>query len=191
MLQATAIRQHPRDYTWPVLLDERDSLGWVMKALREAGNSVMSELAGLEEAVLRERPNEDEMSLKEIACHLRDAEELAVLQITSLIEEPDRPLPTWDIDVFVLERDYRSANVARTLGEYRGLRRETTHLLFSLRRSEWERSARHPYRGEVSLETIARELAQHDLEHLWKARQIKFDLGAKTQVSDEWDTDDW
>jgi len=160
-----------------------------MKALREAGNSIVSELAGLDEGVLCRRPGEDEMCLKEVACHLRDAEELAVLHFTSMIEEPHRRLPTWDIDVFILERDYRNADMRRALGEYRGLRRETTHLLYNLRRSEWEISARHPYRGDVSLETIARELAQHDLEHLWKARQMKFDLGAKTRVSDEWDDD--
>lgn len=173
-----------------MLLDERDSLGWVMKALREAGNSVVSEFAGLDEEVLRRRPAEGEMCLKEIACHLRDAEELAVLQFTSLIEEPARPLPCWDIDVFILERNYREADIRRTLSEYRGLRRETTHLLFGLRRSEWEMTGRHPYRGEVSLQTLARELAQHDLEHLWEARRLKFELGATVRVSDERD-DAW
>jgi hypothetical protein len=41
---------------------------------------------------------------------------------------------------------------------------------------DFERTAVHPYRGEVTLGQIARELAQHDLEHLWQVRRLKFEL---------------
>jgi hypothetical protein len=164
-----------------VQLEERDPLGWVMKALREAGNSVASELAGLDEAALIRRPSEDELCLKEIAAHLRDAEELAVLQITSLIESPKTPVPVWDVDVLPLERDYRSDRMERFLSEFRGLRRETTNLLWSLREYEWRRPGKHPYKGSITLEEIARSLAQHDLEHLWQVRRLKFDLDVRSR----------
>ena len=36
-------------YTCAVQLEERDPLGWVMKALREAGNSVANELLSIDE----------------------------------------------------------------------------------------------------------------------------------------------
>ena len=83
-----------------MLLDqESDSQSWVLKALREAGNSIVSELSGLDEKVLCKRPAEGELSLKEIAAHLRDAEELAALQMTALIESKSKPVPVWDVDV--------------------------------------------------------------------------------------------
>ncbi|MEX0683000.1 MAG: DinB family protein [Dehalococcoidia bacterium] len=157
-------------------LEERDSAGWAMKALREAGGSLFSEFTALDEATLRHRPAEDELCLKEIGAHLRDAEELALLQITSAIEEPKKPLPVWDIDVLPFERDYRSANLRRVLSELRGLRQETTSTLWMLRDHDWRRRVKHPYRGEITIETIARDLAQHDLEHLWQVRRLKFDL---------------
>ncbi len=56
------------------VLQERDPQGWVLKALREAGNTLLSELYGLEDEELRWRPAEGEWSLKETASHLRDAE---------------------------------------------------------------------------------------------------------------------
>jgi hypothetical protein len=170
-------RRRQGAYNGPVLLEERDSLGWVLKALREAGGSLVSEFAGLDDEALRATANEDDWCLKEIAAHVRDAEELAHLQMTSLIEEPQRPLPVWDIDVLPAERDYRSADLSRVLAEFRALRRETTRLLWGVTEAEWQRAARHPYRGEVTLEQLARELAQHDLEHLWQARRLKGALG--------------
>ncbi|HUF52522.1 MAG TPA: DinB family protein [Dehalococcoidia bacterium] len=161
-------------------LEEKDSAGWAMKALREAGGTLLGEFSGIDDATLRHRPAEDELSLKEIAAHLRDAEELALLQLTAAIEQPDRKLPHWDIDVLPFERDYRGMDLRRFLSEWRGLRNETTSMLWMLREWEWRKPLNHPYRGEITIETIARELAQHDLEHLWQVRCLKFDLVGAT-----------
>ena len=166
-----------------MLLEESDSQSWVLKALREAGNSIVSELSGLDEKVLCKRPAEDELSLKEIAAHVRDAEELAALQMTSLVESKQKPVPVWDVDVLPLERDYRSYSLRRLLTEFRNLRRETTYLLWGLDESDWKRPGKHPYKGSITLEEIARGLAQHDLEHLWQVRRIKYDLGVEESTS--------
>ncbi len=158
-----------------------------MKALREAGNSIVSELSGLDEKSLNKRPAEGELCLKEIAAHLRDAEELAALQITALIESKQKPVPVWDVDVLPMERDYRSYSLRKLLSEFRDLRRETTYMLWGLDESDWKRPGKHPYKGSVTLEEIARGLAQHDLEHLWEVRRIKYDLGVGESTSrDSW-----
>jgi len=176
-----------RRYNGEVLLEERDSLGWVLKALREAGGSILMELHGLDERSLRHRPRDDEWCLKEIAAHLRDAEELALLQITSLLEGSAASLPSWDVDVLPAERDYRRADVGDVLSELRRLRRETTELLWGVNAHDWQTAAKHPHRGQVTLEDIARELAQHDLEHLWQIRRLKHEIGARLRVThDEW-----
>lgn len=163
------------------MLDERDpqepvlslSKEWLLKALREAGNSLLSELYGLDEEELRWRPAEGEWSLKEIAAHLRDAEELALAQINAFVSGFPSSLPTWDVDLLPQERDYQSEEIDGLLASFRGMRRETTYLLWGLTEAEWGRAVEHPYRGSVTLEEVARELAQHDLEHLWQARQLK------------------
>lgn len=156
-----------------MLLEERDSLGWVLKALREAGGTLVREFYGLDEDTLCERPNEDDLSLKEIAAHLRDNEDLVFKQITAFVERGAARLPAWDVDILPHERDYRSADIDELLSELRMLRRQTTNLLWGVSGNEWESAADHPYRGKVTLEEISRELAQHDLEHLWQVRRLK------------------
>jgi len=156
-----------------------------MKALREASGQIFSQFHGLSETALRHRPAEDELSLKEIAAHLRDAEELALRQLTAATEEPDKRLPVWDIDVLPFERDYRNANLQGVLSEVRNLRAQTTALLWMLRDWDWRRPVTHPYRGEITIETIARELAQHDLEHLWQVRRLKSSLAEAASDRDD------
>jgi hypothetical protein len=160
----------------------------VLKALREAGNSVLSELHGVDEATLRERPADGDWSLKEIAAHLRDAEALALRQLTAIAEGSRRPLPISDIDSLPAVRDYNAHDLSRLLTEFRELRGQTTGLLWGLSAGEWQRAGKHPYRGEVTAEQVARELAQHDLEHLWQVRRLKFELDAAvhTSLDDDW-----
>ena len=156
-----------------VVMEEPDRQGWVLKALREAGSSLISELYDVDEESLVWRPAEGEWSLKEIAAHLRDAEELALAQFNAFVAGSSSALPAWDVDLLPQERDYQSGEIARVLASFRGLRRETTYLLWALTEADWQRSAEHPYRGPVTLGELARELAQHDLEHLWQVRQLK------------------
>ncbi|HEU4759328.1 MAG TPA: DinB family protein [Dehalococcoidia bacterium] len=162
-----------RDPQEPVLSLPKD---WVLKALREAGNSLLSEFHGLDEEELRWRPAEGDLSLKEIAAHLRDAEELALAQLGAINERADGLLPAWDLDVLPLEQDYRAVDLFAVLAEFRRLRRETAYLLWEISSLEWERAAEHPYRGPVTLGQLARELAEHDLEHLWQVRRLKEQL---------------
>jgi hypothetical protein len=169
------------------MLEHADRLGFVLKALREAGNSLVSEMYGVEEDMLCRRPAEGEMCIKEIAAHLRDAEELALEQMTAIAERSKRTLPARDVDLLPMERDYRSEDLMVFLAEFRELRRETTSLLWTVEVS-WDAVGRHPYRGEITLGDIAHELAQHDLEHLWQVRQLKHELGAgkADSTDDEW-----
>lgn len=152
---------------------ENDRPGWVLKALREAGGTLLSEFYGLGEEELRWRPAEDEWSLKEIAAHLRDAEELALAQLRALAEGATGPLPAWDVDVLPSERDYQGQEIEEALAALRSLRRETSFLLWELTEADWEGEAEHPFRGRVTLGEIAADLARHDLEHLWQVRQLK------------------
>ena len=161
-----------------MLLRQSDSSSWVLKALRECSNIVVRELSALNEDELLHSLGEGDWCLKEIAAHLRDAEELALRQMSAIAEGASRPLPAWDIDLLPAERDYRAADVGDLLSELRELRQETTYLLWGLDDAGWQESAEHPYRGAVTIETLARELAQHDLEHLAEVRRLKAALFA-------------
>lgn len=146
---------------------------WVLKALREAGEELIDQFYGASGDELCWRPQDDECSLKEIAGHLRDNEELALEQMGLMANEEEPELPARGVEEPPLEADYRSADVKELLGAFARLRRQTHRLLWSLAPEDWDRCGHHPYRGEVTIVQIARELAEHDLGHLWQARRLR------------------
>jgi hypothetical protein len=146
---------------------------WLVKALHEAADAIETQFVGLSEDVLRWRPAEGEWSLKEIAGHLRDCEELYLerLRLIASCHEPD--LPDIDVEPYPGERDYQELDIDDVLWTFASLRRETCYVLWSLTPREWEREGIHPYRGRLSVLQVARDINEHDLTHLWQIRRIR------------------
>lgn len=146
-----------------------------MKALHEAGEQLLSEFYGLSEDELCWRVTPEDLSLKETVAHLRDAQELALAQLHAIFGRKRR-VPHWDIDLLPGERDYHSEDVYELLRSCEKLRAEVSYFFWGLESSDWELTGEHPYRGSITVGQIAKELADHDLGHLWQVRQQKVRL---------------
>jgi hypothetical protein len=146
---------------------------WLLKAVREASGELYGQLRGLGERDLCWRPADGEWCLKEVAAHMRDAERLYKRQIEIIARRRMPQLPHEPLDVLPSERDYTRESLQQLLYEYSDAREETVWLLRSLDEDDWQRCGVHPYRGEVSVYDIVRELHQHDLEHLYQARKLR------------------
>jgi hypothetical protein len=150
---------------------------WLMKAVREAAGEVYNQFTGLRERHLRWRPMDGEWSLKEVAAHLRDAEQLYQKQIELISDLREPRLPYEAIDVLPFERDYRDEDADQLLQEWAYARDETVWLLRMLDEDGWERCGIHPYRGRISIYDLVREIHEHDLEHLYQARKLRELIG--------------
>ena len=151
---------------------EAGSRRWLLKAVRESAGELLGQFGGVSEQGLRYRPAVGEWSLKEVAAHVRDAEVLYQRQIDLAAHGREPHLPYEAIDVLPFERDYREDSLSLLLAEYADAREETVWILRELAAGDWQRCGIHPYRGRVSVEEIARELHQHDLEHLYQAQRL-------------------
>jgi DinB family protein len=141
--------------------------------VRESAGELYRQFGGIEEAGLRWCPGEGEWCLKEIAAHIRDAEHMYQRQIEAIAHHEPGPLPYEAVDVLPAEEPYRDLPLRNFLWEYEAAREETVWLLYTLGEDDWSRSAVHPYRGLVTLYDIARELHEHDLDHLFQARRLR------------------
>ena len=146
---------------------------WLMKAVREAAGELFQQFHGLDEASLRWRPREGEWCMKELAAHMRDAELMYQHQIEAIIHRRSGLLPYEAVDVLPAERAYSELPLRDFLWEYEAAREETVWLLRMLDEDDWFLTGEHPYRGAVSLFDIARELHEHDLDHLFQARRLR------------------
>ncbi len=147
---------------------------FLLKALGEASGELRRQIYGLSRRDLRRRgPGFDEdWSLLAIAFHMREAERGFLRQLTSMLTEHEPEIPHVDVDDIPFEEDWRDADEDELLEEFHYLRRRTSYLLWDLPSSDWERGGLHPYRGRVTVIQLAREIYQHDLEHLWQSQRM-------------------
>ncbi len=143
-----------------------------MKSVREMAGELYRLFRGVDDDDLCWRPATGEWCLKEIAAHVRDAELLYQRQIETIAHSYASRvrLPHEPLDVLPAERNYIDEPLQHFLYEYEAAREETIWLLHSLDSDDWLRTGTHPYRGEISIYDIARELHEHDLQHLNQAR---------------------
>jgi FMN phosphatase YigB (HAD superfamily) len=121
-------------------------------------------------ADLKRRPFNNEWSLTEILCHLRDTElEINLPRLRMLLELEEPFIPARDSDSWAITRDYQNQDASRALDEFCSARIKTVELLRGLS-DEWKRKARHAIFGPTDLRELVKFMAEHDKLHI---RQIR------------------
>jgi len=147
---------------------------FLLKALSEAAGELQRSFHGLRRVELLRRGEgfDDCWCLLSIAVHLREVEEEAGEQFELMLSRREPDLGHVDLDRVPLESEYIGEDEDDALSDFRQLRRETSYLLWDLSSKAWERGGFHPYRGRITVLEFARDLYQHDLEHLWQVRRM-------------------
>ncbi len=147
---------------------------FLLKALSEASGELRRSFHGLTRRQLRvPAAGVDEgWRLKAIPFHMRETERIALDQYRMILAFPASEIEHNDLDDIPFEEDYRDEDAEELLEEFHYLRRESSYLLWDSSPADWARSGVDPYRGHLTVLQIAREMYQHDLEHLWQARRM-------------------
>jgi len=154
---------------------------FLLKAMGEAAGELQRAFHGVSERELqREGTGTDEgWCLLAIPFHMRQVEQGIQRQLELMLNGCEPEIRHVDLDDIPFREDYIEEDVEELLEEFHYLRRETTFMFWGIDERDWERVGIHPYRGRISVVEIAREVYQHDLEHLWQARRMIDRLGGE------------
>ena len=142
--------------------------------LRASPASLDGLTADLPEHVWPQRPQPNEWSLTEIACHLRDVErEINLPQLRLLISDDDPLIPGINTDAWVAERDYHSQDGPQALKDFTSARIETLALLHELTDADWQRSARHAVLDSIDIKELVSSIAHHDRLKVRRTFQVR------------------
>jgi hypothetical protein len=114
-----------------------------------------------------QRPAENEWSVTEIACHLRDVDRDVNIPRMQLVAYGENPfVPGIETDVWSKERDYFNQNGKSALADFIEGRTELVQMLAKLDEQSWKFPARHAIFGPTQLVELAGFVSTHDRTHV-------------------------
>jgi hypothetical protein len=146
----------------------------LLDALEATPDTLKGLLAGVHESQARMAKGGDEnWSVVEIICHLRDAEEIS-LQRTIAMRDQDHPrIIPYNQETLAQERDYQSANLADALTGFIKFRSQHLTVLSAFTPEQWDRSGQHDEIGQITIFAMAFHKVSHDAVHCAQiARQL-------------------
>ena len=151
-----------------------DDPRFLLKALGEASGELRRSIEGLPLGVLLEvgRGADDGWCLMSVAVHIRNVERGTAQQIEAILSRPGDRIDAVDLDDIPLLEEYDHEDEEDVFAEFSYLRRQLTYRLWEAMEPEWRLSGHHPYRGDVTIIELTRELYRHDLEHLWQTQRM-------------------
>ena len=149
----------------------------VIAYLRSVPDEVDEVCAGLSDEQMRRRPGENDWSLVEIVCHLRDDAVEEGVRVRRMVEEDNPTLEPYDEAARAIERNYREEDPRKALTALRAFQTGLAYQLEGLADDEWERPGYHPELGPVSPRTGAEGQVEHARMHLAQMREAREKVG--------------
>jgi hypothetical protein len=101
------------------------------------------------------------LSVRQMVCHLADAEIVGAMRLRQIIAEENPTLQYFDDDLWAEKLDYHKRKISHALENFRRLRTENHELLKDLPEAAFERTGMHSKDGKMSLRQVVDWYAQH------------------------------
>lgn len=127
------------------------------------------------------RPDDNEWSLTEVVCHLRDVEhEVHQSRFRDLIAAENVFLPGVTADDWIAQRQYQLQDGPAALKEFLAARRQTIVLLDSIENETvWDRRGQHAFFGPTSLHELLSLAVKHDQAHFDQLSALRHRVSRK------------
>ncbi len=146
----------------------------ILDRLQQVSEEMDVELADLITEDANFEPVVGEWSIKDIVCHLRDAEQIWKQRVTRILEEDEPFLRAFNPDELATEHDYPSQDWNKAKEDYQYARQVNLDLFKSLEPAQWLKGGIHQERGHVTIRELIESLFTHTQEHLEQIRHARW-----------------
>lgn len=143
----------------------------IIETLKHMPDRVEQEVAGLPESVLRFKPDEQSLSIKEVIGHLRDAAQVWDKRFYMVWSQTDPVLPDFPSHKDVREANYQEADLSALIEDMRQARLKSVDLLAHA--VDWTRLGQLRGIGRRTLKQMAEMLIADEARHLEEVRALK------------------
>jgi DinB superfamily len=116
---------------------------------------------------------EGKWSVRQIVCHLADAEAVAAMRLRQLIAEDNPQMMAWDQNAWTARLDYDKRKISQLLEIFRVMRASNYELLKDLPAETYARTGTHSERGLMSLLQMLTLCTEHTEKHTSQIRGVR------------------
>ncbi len=146
-------------------------------ALRDLPRHLREVVSGLQDMQLDTPYRVGGWTVRQVVHHLADSHMHAYLRMRFIVTEDHPVIKPYDQDRWATLADAAGGPLEPSLVILDGLHDRWVQFLESLPEAAWTRSALHPERGEVTLQSMLRTYAGHGEKHLAHIRGLRIARG--------------
>jgi len=150
-----------------------ESLGELLERFRRGAELIAVTMTGAAGPELDFSPQPGKWSIRQIVCHLADAEIVGAERFRRLIAEDNPSILAFDQDAWAERLDYKRRRISQAMETFRRIRGENYDLLKALPEETFERSGVHSERGPLKLMDLVRAYAEHAEKHAMQIRDLR------------------
>jgi len=139
---------------------------------RAAPAAIAQLLQNIPPARLNESPAPGKWSITQIIMHLAEDELTSTWRYRQMLEHDTPPLLGFDQDLWAGLSDYASWDPQEALAMFRLLREANLKMFAQLTPEQWKRGGVHAERGKLTVRSLCRHMAAHDINHIEQIRRI-------------------
>lgn len=151
-----------------------DNSGAVLTRLQELDKELSTEISDLLEEEVDFRSSENEQSIKELVCQLRDAEQILTYRVQHIMQEDEPFFKSFNTEEMTTDRNYRDEVWDTVRTAYTQARVTNLDLLTGLQPIQWLKGAIHQDRGHVTLYDLADAHRAFDESNLERIRHLRW-----------------
>jgi hypothetical protein len=146
----------------------------LIEALSAAPDVLTALLRNVSEEQARQaRGGDENWSVIEVVCHLRDTEEFALQRMRAIRDRSNPRLTGFDQEAWSTERHYAAAHLGDSLAAFLHFRTQHIAELGRLSPDQWERTGHHEKHGPTTISNHTLHIVWHDAVHAAQsARQL-------------------
>ena len=154
----------------PYIMSE---LADLLERFRRGGELLAMATTGAAGPELDFKPAGNHLSVRQIVCHLADAEIVGAMRVRQIIAEDNPTLQYFDDDAWAEKLDYYKRKISHALENFRRLRTENHELLKDLPEPAFERRGTHSKDGPMSLRQVVDWYAHHLEGHVTEIKATR------------------
>jgi len=148
------------------------SIDGIVAALASVPDELSRLLANRSREDLTQPAQDGGWGIVEILPHFHDWERVIRDRVDRILTEQTPELEEHDDSLWAIEHDYSSQDPLAVLAAFREQRAALVELLESLDDSAWNRDARLPKHGRITLHWLLNNVCDHDARHMMQVRDV-------------------